>query len=85
MAIEGKLKEHDQDARMLSTKYPDMAPTIRSKLLTAQDHWRKLTSLAASRRQTLASAYTFNKFKADLRELEILVNIHEVLGFCIAY
>ena len=72
-AIEGKLKEHDSEARKLTTKYADMSPTIRAKLTTAQDNWRKLTSTAAARRQSLASAYTFHKFKADLRELEAWV------------
>ncbi len=57
----------------MTAKYPDMSPTIRSKLNATQDHWRKLTSLAAARRQSLASAYTFHKFKADLRELEAWV------------
>jgi spectrin beta len=72
-AIEGKLKEHDAEARKLTAKYADMSATIRSKLTTAQDNWRKLTSTAAARRQSLASAYTFHKFKADLRELEAWV------------
>jgi len=72
-AIEGKLKDHDTEARRLTTKYADMSTTIRSKLSAAQDHWRKLTSLSTARRQTLASAYTFHKFKADLRELEAWV------------
>lgn len=71
--IEGKLKEHDSEARKLSAKYADMSTTIRTKLTTAQDNWRKLTSIAAGRRQSLASAYTFHKFKADLRELEAWV------------
>ena len=72
-AIEGKLKEHDSEARRLTQKYPDMAAPIRSKLSAAQDHWRKLTSLATARRQGLATAYTFHKFMADLRELEAWV------------
>jgi spectrin beta len=72
-SIEGKLKDHDTEARRLTTKYADMSTTIRSKLSAAQDHWRKLTSLSTARRQTLASAYTFHKFKADLRELEAWV------------
>ena len=72
-AIEGKLKDHDVEARRLTTKYTDMSTTIRTKLATAQDHWRKLTSLSTARRQALASAFTFHKFKADLRELEAWV------------
>ena len=67
------MKEHDAEARRLTQKYPDMATTIRSKLTSAQDHWRKLTSMSVARRQALAAAYTFQKLKADLRELEAWV------------
>ena len=73
-AIEGKLKEHDSEARRLTTKYTDMAAPIRSKLVSAQDHWRKLTSLATARRQALATAYTLHKFMADMRELQAWVH-----------
>lgn len=72
-AIEGKLKEHDGEARRLTQKYVDMATPIRQKLSAGQDHWRKLTSLAAARRQALATSYTLHKFMADLRELETWV------------
>ena len=73
-AIEGKLKEHDSEARRLTEKYADMASTIGSKLSSAQDHWRKLTSLSAARRRGLAASYTLHKFQADLRELETWVH-----------
>ena len=50
-AIEGKLREHDGEARRLTQKYADMAATIQSKLASAQEHWNKLTSLSAARRE----------------------------------
>ena len=50
-AIEGKLREHDGEARRLTQKYADMTATIHSKLSSAQEHWNKLTSLSVARRQ----------------------------------
>ncbi|XP_034253991.1 spectrin beta chain, non-erythrocytic 1 isoform X5 [Thrips palmi] len=72
-AIEGKLKEHENEAKKLSQKYPDMAAPIRNKLSALTDDWRNLLQLSRKRRDALSAAYTLHKFKADLRELDIWV------------
>nr|CAD7395713.1 unnamed protein product [Timema poppensis] len=72
-AIDGKLKEHDQEARRLVQKYPDMSTPIRSKLSELQESWRNLQLLARQRKEALTVAYTLHKFHADLREIEAWV------------
>ncbi|PSN40703.1 hypothetical protein C0J52_13751 [Blattella germanica] len=72
-AIEGKLKEHDGEARRLSQKYPDLSAPIRSKLSELQENWRSLQQLARKRSDALSTAYTLHKFRADLHELELWV------------
>nr|CAD7444142.1 unnamed protein product [Timema bartmani] len=72
-AIDGKLKEHDQEARRLVQKYPDMSTPIRSKLSELQETWRNLQLLARQRKEALTVAYTLHKFHADLREIEAWV------------
>ncbi|XP_063234159.1 spectrin alpha chain, non-erythrocytic 1 isoform X2 [Bacillus rossius redtenbacheri] len=72
-AIEGKLKEHDQEARRLVHKYPDMAAPIRAKLSELQESWRGLQQLARQRRDALTAAHALHRFHADLREIEAWV------------
>ncbi|XP_037069817.1 spectrin beta chain, non-erythrocytic 1-like [Pollicipes pollicipes] len=72
-AIEGKLKEHDVEARRLMQKYPDRAAPIRARLQVVQDSWRRLQASCDNRRTLLASSYTLQKFNADRRELETWV------------
>ncbi|XP_053986770.1 spectrin alpha chain isoform X1 [Hylaeus volcanicus] len=72
-AIEGKLKEHNADARDLSLKYPDKAPQINGILSELQSNWDDLQRLTQHRREALNQAYTLHKFQADLHELELWV------------
>ncbi|XP_052120778.1 spectrin beta chain, non-erythrocytic 1 isoform X4 [Frankliniella occidentalis] len=72
-AIEGKLKEHESEAKRLSQKYPDMAVPIFNKLSALTDDWRNLLQLSRKRRDALSAAYTLHKFKSDLKELDIWV------------
>ncbi|XP_066999614.1 spectrin beta chain, non-erythrocytic 5 isoform X3 [Anabrus simplex] len=72
-AIEGKLKEHDQEARRLVQKYPDMSAPIRTKLSELQENWRALQQLSQRRREALGNAYTQHKFHSELHELELWV------------
>nr|CAD7394337.1 unnamed protein product [Timema cristinae] len=66
-------QEHDQEARRLVQKYPDMSTPIRSKLSELQESWRNLQLLARQRKEALTVAYTLHKFHADLREIEAWV------------
>ncbi|XP_026666604.1 spectrin beta chain, non-erythrocytic 5 isoform X2 [Ceratina calcarata] len=72
-AIEGKLKEHQTEARKLSQKYPDKAPQINGILSELQSNWDDLQRLTQHRREALNQAYTLHKFQADLHELELWV------------
>ncbi|XP_043236847.1 spectrin beta chain, non-erythrocytic 2-like isoform X8 [Amphibalanus amphitrite] len=72
-AIDGKLKEHDAEARRLMQKYADRAAPIRARLQVVQDSWRRLQTSCENRRTLLASSYTLQKFHADRRELEAWV------------
>lgn len=66
-------QEHDNEARRLIQKYPDMAAPIRTKLSELQDNWRQLHQLSQNRRQKLGAAYTLHKFLNDLHELDVWV------------
>ncbi|XP_076644007.1 spectrin beta chain, non-erythrocytic 5 kst isoform X2 [Halictus rubicundus] len=72
-AIEGKLKEHNAEARELSKKYPDKAPQINGILSELQSNWDDLQRYTQHRREALNQAYTLHKFQADLHELELWV------------
>ncbi|KAK7865818.1 hypothetical protein R5R35_001276 [Gryllus longicercus] len=72
-AIEGKLKEHDTEARRLVQKHPDLSSSIRTKLSELQENWRSLQQLSARRRDLLVNAYTQHKFQAELHDLELWV------------
>lgn len=72
-AIEGKLKEHQSDAKKLSQKYPESAPQINAMLHNLQSNWDELQHLTKHRRDALIQAYTLHKFQADLHEVEIWI------------
>ncbi|XP_015599750.1 spectrin beta chain, non-erythrocytic 1 isoform X3 [Cephus cinctus] len=72
-AIEGKLKEHNAEARELSHKYPENASQINGLLSELQSNWDDLQHLTQNRRQALNQAYTLHKFRAELHELDIWV------------
>ncbi|KAK0173670.1 hypothetical protein PV328_006832 [Microctonus aethiopoides] len=72
-AIEGKLKEHQSDAKKLSQKYPESAPQINAMLHNLQSNWDELHHLTKHRRDALIQAYTLHKFQADLHEVEIWI------------
>ncbi|XP_031782461.2 spectrin beta chain, non-erythrocytic 1 isoform X3 [Nasonia vitripennis] len=72
-AIEGKLKEHQTEAHILSQKYPEKASQINGILSELETNWSELQRLTSDRRQALIQAYTLHKFRAELRELEIWV------------
>ncbi|XP_044008912.1 spectrin beta chain, non-erythrocytic 5 isoform X1 [Aphidius gifuensis] len=72
-AIEGKLKEHDNEARNLAGKYPKNSQQINLMLHNLQSNWNNLQHLTKHRRDVLNQAYTLHKFKADLHEVEIWI------------
>ncbi|XP_043282558.1 spectrin beta chain, non-erythrocytic 5 isoform X2 [Venturia canescens] len=72
-AIEGKLKEHQAEARQLSDKYPENGPQIKAMLHELQSNWDELLNLTQHRRDVLSQAYTLHKFQADLHEIEVWV------------
>ncbi|XP_044739331.1 spectrin beta chain, non-erythrocytic 1 isoform X2 [Chrysoperla carnea] len=69
-AIEGKIKEHDQDAKKLSNKYPGNSEEIIEKLTAVKNDWNNLRNASQKRTEALAAAYTLEKFKTELRDLE---------------
>lgn len=73
-AIEGKLKEHQSEARKLAGKYPENANQINSMLHNLQSNWEDLQHITKHRRDALNQAYTLHKFQADLHEVEIWVS-----------
>ncbi|XP_012280338.1 spectrin beta chain, non-erythrocytic 5 isoform X2 [Orussus abietinus] len=72
-AIEGKLKEHQAEAKELSHKYPESASQINGILSELQSNWDNLQYLTQRRREILNEAYTLHKFQADLHELDVWV------------
>ncbi|KAK4883333.1 hypothetical protein RN001_006652 [Aquatica leii] len=72
--VESKLKEHNREATKLCAKYPHSSEHLTDKIKGIQDNWNKLLVLKNKRRDTLAKAYTKQKFLSDLNDLELWAN-----------
>lgn len=73
-AIEGKIREHDNEAKNLSDKYADSGREINEKLNAVKNDWYTLQNASQRRKEILAAAYTLEKFKTELRDLETWVS-----------
>ncbi|CAG0903884.1 unnamed protein product, partial [Darwinula stevensoni] len=65
-----KIKDLENEAKRLMQKYPDTSVPIRQKLSELQETWRALTQKCQACKRQLAAAYTLQKFKAELKDLE---------------
>ncbi|XP_055643020.1 spectrin beta chain isoform X2 [Toxorhynchites rutilus septentrionalis] len=73
-AVQQKIHEHEQRARVLFQKYPDNAINIEEKLDELKRQWNNLQEASVKRAHALDNGYTAHKFTADVKELELWTN-----------
>ncbi|KAL1509008.1 hypothetical protein ABEB36_003816 [Hypothenemus hampei] len=74
-AVQSKVQDdHQMVAMELSQKYPETANHLQEKLENIQDLLVSLNAAKQRRRGQLEKAYFIEKFKADVKDLEVWVN-----------
>ncbi|XP_050313156.1 spectrin beta chain, non-erythrocytic 1 isoform X2 [Anthonomus grandis grandis] len=74
-AVQSKIQDHHQmTALELSQKHPQCTKHLEEKLLELENLLIVLNEIKQMRRERLSKAYFIEKFKADVRDLEVWVN-----------